>query len=173
MSHPRYFKQRDFFRCGPVAILNALKWAGVPVTVKHDLPRICRMSKCDSVWGGAVHNDMNSTLRRAGRGHFKVRLVCRPKLHEIEFHLWDGGALIVNFHYERVTKDWFESSRHYVLLSDMNLSGERFGMVNYGCGRPAYTRVHRNTIKNHLLRYQRVDRKYKAWFLTKETDNQR
>ncbi len=171
MSHPKYFKQRDKFRCGPVAILNALKWAGVAVTVKHDLPRLCRLCSC--VDSGIQHEAMNRGLRKAGRGHFTTRLVWHPKLHEIENHLRSGGAIIVNYHWEKVTRYHIEISRHYVLMSDMSDSGTYFGMANYQQKRPAYQRVHRNTIKNHLLRYQRVDRKYKAWFLTKETDDQR
>lgn len=30
----RYLKQRDQFRCGPIAIINVLKWAGLPATYK-------------------------------------------------------------------------------------------------------------------------------------------
>ncbi len=166
MTRPNYFKQRDFFRCGPVAILNALKWAGVYVTVKHDLPRICRLCSC--VDSGIYHETMDMALRKMGRGHYTTRLVRRPKLHEIEDHLRSGGALIVNFYWEKVTRNHIETSRHYVLMSDMSPSGTRFGMANYQKKRPVYQRVHRNTIKNHLLRFQRVDEKFKAWFLTRE-----
>lgn len=165
MTRPRYFKQRDFFRCGPVAILNALKWAGVPVTVKHDLPRICRLCYC--VDGGVNYREMDDALRKVGRGHFTIRRVNQPKLHEIEDHLKAGGAIILDFYWEKVTRDHIVTSRHYVLMSDISPSGTYFGMANYQKIRPAYQRVHRNTIKNHLLRYQRVDL-YKAWFLTCE-----
>lgn len=164
---PRYMKQRDRFRCGPVAILNALKWAGVRATAESDLPRLCRMSKCDDE-RGATHQNMDSALRLAGLGHFKVRLVRRPKLYEIESHLRGGGAIIVNYGWERITKDYIETARHYALMSDMSLFGVYFGMANYHSTRPAYQRVHRDTIKNHVLRYQRVDRTFKAWFLTKD-----
>lgn len=166
MSHPRYFKQRDFSRCGPVAIFNSLKWAGVDVTIKHDFSRICRLCPYDGK--GVPHVYMDRTLRKAGRGHFTARLVRRPKLREIENHLRSGGAVIFNFYWEKVTRNHIETSRHYVLMSDMSPSGTYFGMANYQKERPAYQRVHRNTIKNHLLRYQRTDRIYKAWFLTRD-----
>jgi hypothetical protein len=111
---------------------------------------------------------MDRALREAGLGYFTTRLVRRPKLHEIENHLQSGGAAIVNYFWKKTTRYYIETSRHYVLMTDISSSGTYFGMANYQRVRPAYQRVHRNTIKNHLLRYQRVDDKFKAWFLTKE-----
>jgi hypothetical protein len=111
---------------------------------------------------------MDAALRAAGRGHYTTRVVRRPKLHEIENHLKAGGALIVNYYWEKEEGDYLITSRHYVLMSDISPAGTYFGMANYQKIRPAYQRVHRDTIKKHLLRYQRVDRNYKAWFLTRK-----
>jgi hypothetical protein len=160
----RYARQQDNFRCGPVGILNALKWSGVAATVDRTLPYLCGLTGC--VDGGVRHREMDKALREAGCGHFTTRLVRRPKLHEIENHLKSGGAIIVNYYWEKKRRDYIETSRHYVLISDISPSGTYFGMVNYEKVRPTYQRVHRNTIKKHVLRYQRVDKIFKAWFLT-------
>ena len=41
----KYFRQRDKFRCAPVALLNVEVWLGRKVTRKHDLPRLCTLSQ--------------------------------------------------------------------------------------------------------------------------------
>lgn len=167
MSLPRYYKQRDKFSCGPVAIFNALKWAGAKdgLTAKRALPPLSRLCECSKYNGGTKHTAMDRTLRIAGKRCFDIRRVYTPKLGEIEEHLRAGGALILNFRWHEMRNGKMVDARHYVLITDISLFGEYFGVVNYSSKRPVYQRIHRDTVKKRLMRFRQTP--FKAWFLTK------
>ncbi len=160
---PRYYKQRDQFRCGPIAIYNALKWEGgfKGLTAKKAMPRLDALCDCDRITLGTYHGPFESTLRRTARDFYDVRRVYTPKLHEIEEHLRAGGAIILN--YQHIRKG--EVARHYVLVTDMSPGGEYFGVVNYQPKRPVYQRIHRDTLKKHIMRFRQPP--FKGWFLTR------
>jgi hypothetical protein len=108
---------------------------------------------------------MDRTLRLAGKGRLDIRRVYRPKLREIEGHLSAGGAIILNYRWHEMRDGKMVDARHYVLMTDMSLFGEYFGVVNYSTKRPVYQRIHRDTVKKHLMRFRQTP--FKAWFLTK------
>lgn len=166
---PRYYKQRDQFRCGPVAVFNALKWTGgfAGLTAKKAMPRLDAL--CECIWPrGTLHGPMDSTLRIAGRGFFDVRRVYTPKLKEIEDQIKAGGAAIINFRWRDVRDGKLVDARHYVLVTDMSTSGEYFWVVNSHPKRPVYHRIHRDAFKKRILRFRQPP--YKAWFLTRTSD---
>lgn len=163
---PRYYKQRDEFRCGPIAIFNALKWAGgfPGLTAKQALPRLTTLCECVKPHG-TYHRPLDKTLRLAGRGFFDVRRVYAPKLKEIEKHLRAGGAIIINFRWLEMRKGKMVDARHYVLVTDISIFGEYFGVVNFQTKRPVYQRIHRDTFKGRILRFRQPP--FKGWFLTR------
>ncbi len=125
---PRYYKQRDQFRCGQLAVFNALKWAGgfKGVTAKQALPRLDALCECVKPLG-TPHRALDRTLRSVGRDFFDVRRVYRPKLKEIEKHLRAGGAIIINFRWKDLRGGEIVDARHYVLVTDMSTSGNTSG----------------------------------------------
>lgn len=42
----RYCVQRNEFSCGPILIINALKWAGEKITYRKDYKELCELLKC-------------------------------------------------------------------------------------------------------------------------------
>jgi hypothetical protein len=91
--------------------------------------------------------------------------VYTPRLKEIEDHLRAGGAVIINFRWKEM-RDWeMVDARHYVLVTDMSLFGDYFGVVNYQTKRPVYQRIHRDTFKGRILRFRQPP--FKGWFLTR------
>jgi len=162
---PRYVRQRDQYRCGPIAILNALKWAGAKVSSSDYLDYLTALSVCGPSPRGTWHKTFDRALRVAGEDFYSVRRIYYPTLGEIESHLQDGGAIVLNY-YWRIDKEDV-SSRHFQLLVGMSASGDIIS-VNRGGKQPTLQRLTRETFKKDDLRFQRVDESYKAWFLTKE-----
>lgn len=104
---PRYCKQRDQYRCGPIAILNALKWAGKKVTYKKHIERLTRECKCKAP-KGTWWFDITRVLRKYGFSIYKRRVLSAK---EIKKHLSNGGAIIVNAYWDRK-----KNQRHFFLL---------------------------------------------------------
>jgi len=109
---PRYLRQRDNFRCGPVAILNALKWAypygcdGLMFTKANHLWSICKICKTDNY--GTDSDDFHGTLR----AYFPyVRRVFSPTVAQINRHLGYSRPLILGHSY---TRDDGVYEEHYV-----------------------------------------------------------
>lgn len=167
---PRYYKQRDQFRCGPLSVFNALKWAGDcdGLSVKKAMPRLAALCNCDRLTKGTHPELLGETLRSYGRGVFRVRWVLTPTLKEIEEHLRDGGAIIINFRWREMRKRKMVDARHYVLVTDISSSGEVFGVVNYRKTQPVYQRIHRHSFKKRILRFRQPP--FAAWFLTRTSD---
>ncbi len=164
----RFVKQRDQYRCGPIAILNALKWAGARVSSSDYLDYLTELSVCGPSPRGTWHKTFDRALRVAGEDFYSTRRIYYPTLGEIESHLQDGGAIVLNY-YWRIDKEKV-SSRHFQFLVGISPSGDAFYSVNRGGKQPTLQRLTRETFKKDDLRFQRVDENYKAWFLTKEEE---
>jgi hypothetical protein len=91
---PRYIRQRDNYSCGPVALLNALKWAGATKGTSY-----ATLPSWRDICGTTRHNGTTFTdLFRAARtlpriGARKARP--KVKLADINAHLRHGGAVIL------------------------------------------------------------------------------
>lgn len=159
----RYIKQRDKFSCGPVAILNALRWAGADVSTGYVyvLSDKCRCVpvgvRRDKV--GTDHYDFDRVIRQESEGLFRVDLILKPRLEEIETHLQDGGAVVLNYKHEK--------ARHFNLLTEVSESGKTFELVNDFSEKMAVVKVRRKTFFDRCLKFNN-DIGRKGWFLTKE-----
>lgn len=125
---PKYTRQHDQFNCGPVALLNALKWAGYPYTLK-DLPRLSRLCKCKpGDLGGTLTCDFDRALRRYKRlivlpddGPFE-----RPYISMIDEHLDLGGVVVFSYIYKyhgrvevsHLTLCIGREGKHYIFAND-------------------------------------------------------
>jgi hypothetical protein len=158
---PRYTRQRDQFRCGPVAIMNALKWAGKKCSYDELRDPLTRSCKCKSPHG-TKHRNFDAVLREAGKKLYSVRRVYHPTLAEIESHLRGGGAIVLNYKWGKNKYD-----RHFHLLTGVSPSGDFFYTVNNFPLVPVLYRLDRKMFKKHNLRFQRTDSMYKGWFLEK------
>jgi len=110
----KYLKQREQGTCGPVAIINALKWAGLRVTEKTHKKRIRQLTSCSMHHGrgfrGCFPYDIDYALSR-----YKSIYACcnhsgqpNTKLSEIDKHLDYGGSLLIRYF-------WKPNCGHYTL----------------------------------------------------------
>ncbi len=170
----RYVRQRDTFRCGPIAILNALKWAGAPVTAAL-LPEITAVAGC--VYPeGTQPKDFAPALRAFGEKYFSVGTVPLPSIRAIENCLREEDrAVLVNY-------GWFNRDAgnaltgHYTLFTGVSARGQRFTAVNFSRGAGGSAQGTTSTVSRAKMReflHHRKDpeesRWYPgSWFLTKK-----
>lgn len=155
----RYIKQRDKYSCGPVAVFNSLRWAGADVSSSYvyDLKDKCKLEVSEEKQG-VEHYDFDRVLREEGIDLFRVDLILKPRMSEIETHLQTGGALVLNYAWEE--------GRHYTLVTEESETGKTFEMVNEFSKRPTVVKVRRKTFVERCLSF-RNDITAKAWLLTK------
>ena len=149
----KYVKQQDRFRCGPVAIINAMRWAGKDVSYKKAIPRLTTSCKCKSP-KGTKFRPFIKTLRKEGKRLFKIRSIVEPLFCEIEDALLEGDAVVWNF------KGQF--GRHYALIVDMKK--KTFGVANFGQDYEPLTYVSHQEIEQII---EQDDRFHRAWVITK------
>lgn len=124
---PRYIRQRDNYSCGPVALLNALKWAGATKGTSYKtMPAwrdVCRTTKLR----GTSFIDLFRAARTlpllgARKARPKVRLV------DIDAHLKHGGAVILGS-----VSELMGDSLHWFLITEkIALDGEpSYRVVNF------------------------------------------
>lgn len=89
---PRYAKQQDTYSCGPVALLNTLKWRGYNATLK-DLPKLRGYCKATPEKKGCGRMDFDKALIRFSKIHAARR--DRPNMRMINKHLDRHGLVLV------------------------------------------------------------------------------
>ena len=143
---PRYVGQRDKYSCGPVVIMNAIKWAGGHATMKKDHKRLTKAVYCGFV--GDQHGthplDLDPILRREGFGRFEVVRFFYPSIQEFEEHVRkDDCAAVISFNYINRSGKF---CGHYTLVIDVSFSGKTFTYVNESRGKLLVARLKRQTV---------------------------
>ena len=163
---PRYAKQPDSYSCGPIAILNALKWAGNKVTIRDHLKSLKVLCKCeiDGEKFGTAHKDFDKAIRKAGRRSLYVLRKTNVKLKDMIDHIDDGGAVALLYSYKKNG----ERCGHYILFVG---HGKNVFYVVNDC--PTYKTLHRRRyrkMKEAVRKTAKTPSFPRAWFLTKEDD---
>lgn len=122
----RYIKQRDDYSCGPVALINILKWLGRKCTYT-DLAMVKRLCNCNQ--NGTNSHNMENALRVLG---IKGKHVSNLNLLEAVKHLEEGIILLDAFISE--DEDNIENY-HYFLCVDyddyhFHVINENYGETN-------------------------------------------
>jgi len=161
----RYLKQRNPFSCGPIAIINAIRWAGgvAPYEKIHRLKKEC---VCIPKWG-CPYAAFDRTLRKEGKGLFKVKRKYRPTIAKVTSHLLNGGAVILDYRTGPKLKNRNLEERHMYLIVEASPFGLLFGVVNRHVDAPAFDEITIMLLKEDF-KHRRSDPLFKAWFLTKE-----
>lgn len=125
----KYITQRDKFSCGPIAVINALKWQGFCITEKA-LPAVREMLDCIRVHG----TDVPQFAHFCESYRWPME---RPTLTKVNSILRDGDAVVVNTR-NRDDRGRIGKEGHYYLITKR--TPRSFYCVNYG--KPAW-RTHR------------------------------
>lgn len=91
---PRYVKQNDDYSCGPIAIINALKWIGRKASY-GSLKRIQKACHCDE--DGSSEWNLLRCLRKMG---IDVRILHNPRAMDLDLLLEQGKSMIVSYYFK-------------------------------------------------------------------------
>lgn len=153
----RYVRQRNDFSCGPVAILNVLKWSGEKVALDSELYKTI-YSDC----GCCIENEGSPIfyVRKAITKHchkLRTRWVEKIKKDDVIDHLKNGGIIILAF-------EELGDAHGVAIIKD----GCNFSAINYRSVKP-YIEENKETIsiitKNKLC--QMLSNKLGLWLINK------
>lgn len=143
----RYVKQRDKSSCGPLALLNALKWAGSPVTTK-DL-KMLRSLVSHTRKRGTSHIHFDNALDKCFFNYYLT-----PKMREIEQHIKRGYIVIaLGIHPAG-------GGGHFFLITNVSKGGKIFEVVNMWSNIKVVTKIGRKRLKTYL-----TDKRSKVWHI--------
>lgn len=156
----RYVKQKDHYSCGPIAIMNALKWAGLYTTYKTHFHKIRSLCKTTISWGTTPDNMSAALLKHRKYLSFVTKSLVT--LREIEKHLDSGGAVILEYWFW----DEMDYDGHYVFI--FREYGYDFIAVNDMSGAPTAKPCPRDMLKSMLsCKKYRHTGSPSAWFISK------
>jgi hypothetical protein len=158
---PRYVRQRDKNSCGPIAILNALKWAGVRVSIRRGYKLIRKDTKyCPHdgtppyFMGRVLYKNRRLTVRRPRR--FSIRA--------IEDHLQNGGAAVL-LSTEYANNHW---GGHASVLLGISESGQSFRITGRYSNETVSV-IRRQTLLGVVRKRRIEDTLYpQAWLISKK-----
>ncbi|MFA5024169.1 MAG: C39 family peptidase [Patescibacteria group bacterium] len=152
MAKIRYIRQRDEYSCGPVAIVNALKFIGINAT--HD--SVCYVSMlCNCCRETGTEPEDIERAFKALEVKFKRKIF--PTLKEIDDHIDNGGALLLDYF-------WSPEDGHYTLC--IGRTPKYYVFVNDEDDK-TIARRKRNTLRN-TMKWCRVSENPWCWFIFKD-----
>lgn len=125
----KYVKQPDGYSCGPVAIINVLKWLGRPATLA-DLPKIQRRCRTDKSGTHDTYLTLGLVKSIKGYGTWEG---AGPNIRVLRNHLKAGGVAIIGYFYHIRGKEHghyvvcikYTKSGNYVLINEADHKSER------------------------------------------------
>lgn len=165
---PRYLRQYNNFSCGPIAILNALKWAGRRVTYAYHYEQLavdCGL-KADEDDYGTDNRDLDRVLRMHGKDYYTVRKPKTPTFEEFEQHLKNGGSAILCYlHYDEEGPEG-----HYAFFPEYLEESDIFVGINDKMYE-TYTERTRTELLNRFKKREHGKSTYpRVWLLTRCED---
>lgn len=103
----RYCKQQDNFSCGPVAIINAMKWRGMKASMDTHLGVLKKL--CGTDKNGTYPDDMGRVLKKFVPG---VEHIEAPPINLVDKYLDLGKAFIISYAY---VKSGGEEEGHFAM----------------------------------------------------------
>ena len=97
---PRFTRQYQANDCGPVALLNIMKWLGWNLTYKNHIEELkiaCKYKNTDTFIGVKWWN-IARALRKLTANKVQARAYEVTNLGALERHVKQGGAFILRYH---------------------------------------------------------------------------
>lgn len=136
----RYVKQRDSYSCGPIALLNILKWSGLRKTYK-DLPILQKECKCNN---GTWPEDLQKAVKKySNLKSFSRR---KPSILKIDQHLKRHGAVILVCYW---SDEWDEEIEgHFITI--VGCKDKEYVCLNSHITKTAISYISREELKNMI-----------------------
>ena len=150
----RFCKQRDGYSCGPVAILNAIKWTGSDWFTYRMLPAITQV--CNTTREGTYDKDMDAGLRyMQSIEYFSIVKPKKISKKRVRDHILLGGGMIAAYKEKNPPNEW-----HYAFFICQHMND--IDIINHSTGKELIT-CHRTDLDSI---YPKLD-KSAIWLITK------
>ena len=149
MHKARYIKQKDKSSCGPIAILNILRWKGEAWATQSYLPVIkilCGWSK-----DGTYPTRMQSVMRALS---IKYKVTTHLTLKEVDKHIDDGGIFLIGYAVD-------EKHSHYCLC--IAKTKKSYTLVNRS--KKSTSRCSRKVFRREILNQHHSDELIDSYFI--------
>lgn len=111
---PRYIKQQDTFRCGPLAVANAAKWGGHSFSWRESKHYFTELCKCEYP-NGCNPGNVGRALQRVGKSTgMGVQLIRRPTLQMLDRFLDLDCGIVVDWLF--YCKECADITGHYFFI---------------------------------------------------------
>lgn len=113
---PKYIRQKDHTSCGPVALINVLKWMDYNVSYDnyiHIARALCKHRAGKD--GGTTDTNMAAAFRYHEISYKKVK---NPTIKQIDAHLDNDGIILLDYAIPKVFNGYIEfdvGDWHYIL----------------------------------------------------------
>jgi len=153
----RYTKQRKSYNCGPVAILNAMRWAGQ----NENLSSIEEKCKCEFPYG-TQPKDLNAAIDYYKKDLLVSYKRINPSIDNIKNHLRKGGIILYRYLYYVDNK----VKGHYSVIDGLSRSEKSFYTVNqYGLGKARQSVREKMFINEYIYNARTKTLPNIAWFI--------
>lgn len=96
----RFVRQPDRYSCGPIAILNACKWAGLSYTIKTHHQYLTRLCESTYDWG-TDEPQFDRGLRLMSLGALKIRKRLKPTYGMLTEHLQKPDSAFIFLYWRK------------------------------------------------------------------------
>lgn len=153
---PRYIGQHQIGHngCGPIAILNVLKWAGVPTSYRKHYPKVAQMCECIE---GTQRSTFEKTLKSLAKGLFSVTAIRGPTLKEFYNMVDCGAAAVLLYH-----NGW---CGHFCFIPEVQ--GKKFICINDDLKKTVCRRSIKEMKRYFRFAYEEGVYFPKVWFIEK------
>jgi len=151
MAKIRWISQKNNFSCGPIAILNLLKWIGLSISYKRNYEKLFKSCKC--TWKGTHQHVFQKCLDK-----INGVVICPknlPTIESIEAAIQLGQIVIMKSSY--VMEKTVEG--HFFIISEM--TEDKFFCINIGdqsslpLPKGKHMWVHKVLFAQYYLQYHR------------------
>jgi hypothetical protein len=155
----RYLKQPDLSGCGPIAIMNALKWANIKVTLRQYLNfrKLCLTDR-----DGSGTDEIKITIAKQKR--IKSKFVKSVTLKQINTALDSGQSIILGYCSKSKTNSKKNGSSwegHFIFIA--NKTAKTYTIVNHAPDKHFHSICKENRakyIKTKAIVPQKVIKRY-------------
>ena len=151
----RYVRQNDNSSCGPIAIINTLKWLGNQEASYQLLPLFRKLCHCTRSPGGTTPRHLGEVLMQQ---NIKYSHMPWPTLEIVNKHLDLGDAVLLKYVYGT-------SNGHYALC--IGRTTKYYTVVNMLPGK-TISKCHVNTM-DKMLHHMMPPHTPQCWFIAGST----
>ena len=164
----RYIKQKDWFSCSVVALMNAMKWNNQKCSIKTHRKKLIKQTKSryrktrKNPYKGALCIDFHQALQKNLKTNWNITR--NPDL--LINHLTNSNKSAIVLFVSSFKEDGSAKSGHYVFITPE--SEIEWNIINLGHGEPKIKKINQHGFIQLLKKGNNVNDGYpKIWLLEK------